>query len=379
MKIYGKKTVWDAAEERLDYLFAEFDEVIVNFSGGKDSTVTLNLALRAATRAGRLPLKVMFTDQEAEWQSTIDYVRLIMARPDVEPIWLQVPFRLFNAASQSEEWLTCWDPEKEEDWIRPKEPTSVKENVYGVDRFAKLFEAYNRHHFPDRTVARLSGVRCEESPARQMGLTTYPCYKHITWGSKEDVKRGHYTFCPLYDWSYTDVWKAIHDNGWQYCSLYDAQYQYGVAVANMRVSSVTHETALRSLFYLQEVEAETWNRITARLTGINSVAQMREDFTMPQKLPHMFGTWKEYRDYLLEHLILDEGHRTRMAGQFASDEANFDPVIHDKVFKMHIKCILTNDYHTTRIRTFCAAHGRYLVNGRFGNGSRSKTATSAKA
>jgi len=45
MAIYGTKTVYDAALERIDYLFDEFENVIVTFSGGKDSTLALHKAV----------------------------------------------------------------------------------------------------------------------------------------------------------------------------------------------------------------------------------------------------------------------------------------------------------------------------------------------
>ena len=45
MKIYLNKNVYDSAIERINFIFDEFKNVIVSFSGGKDSTVILNLAL----------------------------------------------------------------------------------------------------------------------------------------------------------------------------------------------------------------------------------------------------------------------------------------------------------------------------------------------
>ena len=71
MKIFLKQSVWDAALERIDYVFNEFDEVVVSFSGGKDSTVILEMALIVAKEHGRLPLTVMWLDQEAEWEAVV--------------------------------------------------------------------------------------------------------------------------------------------------------------------------------------------------------------------------------------------------------------------------------------------------------------------
>ena len=39
MKIYKNKNVYDAAIERLNFIFDEFDKICVSFSGGKDNRV----------------------------------------------------------------------------------------------------------------------------------------------------------------------------------------------------------------------------------------------------------------------------------------------------------------------------------------------------
>jgi len=360
MKFYQKQNVFDAALDRIRWLFDEFPNVVVNFSGGKDSTVVLNLSLMVAEEKGRLPLRVMFIDQEAEWQTVIDYIRVVMADPRVDPAWLQVPIRLFNATSTIEPWLYCWEDGKEDEWIRPKEPNSIKENVYGTDRFAPMFEAIMSHEYPDAPACHIAGVRTEESPARMMGLTSYATYKGRTWGSKEDVKQGHYTMYPIYDWSYTDVWKAIHDNGWPYCRLYDYMYQYGIPVQQMRVSNVHHETAVKTLFFLQEIEGATWDKVTARISGINTAGHMQGDgFYIPSTLPYMFKSWKEYRDHLLDNLITDPEIREKMRRQFVSNDAIYVDEIQDELSKMQIACVLVNDYHGTKLSTFHASHGKY--------------------
>ena len=83
MKIFLKDNVWDVALQRINRIFDDFDNVVISTSGGKDSTVTMELALMVAEQRGRLPLKMMFLDQEAEYRMTIEYMRKAMADPRV--------------------------------------------------------------------------------------------------------------------------------------------------------------------------------------------------------------------------------------------------------------------------------------------------------
>ena len=361
MKLYTNKSVFEAALERIRFLFDEFENVSVNFSGGKDSTVTLELALIVAREKKRLPLSVFFLDQEIEWSCVIDYIRGVMARDEIDPQWLQVPFRMYNATSTLSPWLKCWEPGAQ--WMRDREPDSIHENVFDEDRYAKMYEAFTRYHHPETPFARIAGVRCEESPARMRGLTTYATYKHVTWGKIEDKRVGHFTFYPIYDWSYTDVWKAINDGPWEYCSLYDSMYQYGVPIRNMRVSNLHHETAVRNLFHLQEIESQTWERAVQRIAGINTAGHLQKDFYRPSKLPFMFQSWSEYRDHLLEKLIVDPAMRERMGREFAAIEKRYVPEIQDALLKAQIAAIITGDYEGTRMTNFVASNGRHQLGG----------------
>lgn len=359
-RLYLNENVFDAALERVRWVFREFQTVYVSFSGGKDSTVVLNLALQVAEEMGRLPVPVMFIDQEAEWQSVIDYIRTVMHDPRVSPRWLQVPIKLFNATSTSDPWLYCWDPLKQSEWIRPKEEKSLKRNIYGTDRFKELFDQYHLYHHRTKPIASLTGMRCEESPGRTLGLTASECYQGVTWGGCRDfigARRKHFRFSPIYDWSYTDVWKAIHDHAWPYCTLYNSMHQYGVPILKMRVSNVHHETATSALWYLQEIEPMTWERVTQRLHGINSAGQLRGSFFQPKVLPPMFSDWVTYRDYLLANLI-EPLTQVLFAKQFAQFDLQYRG--NEKAFaglvQAEIRAVLLNDYHGTVIGNFTSAH-----------------------
>ena len=352
MKIFLEQNVWDAALERIEYLFDEFDQVVVSFSGGKDSTTILNLALMVAEKKGKLPLTVCFIDQEAEWNAVVEYVRRVMSDERVNPHWLQVPIRLFNATSMDSPWLHCWA--EGDDWMRPKEPNSIHINQYGTERFGEMFPRYLKHHYPDKSIAFLGGVRAEESPNRRAGLTVGQTYKWITWGKVMNKSLNHFTFYPIYDWSYKDVWKAIHDNGWDYCSIYNEFYRYGIPPLKMRVSNLHHETAVDQLYYLHEMEGDTWNALTARLEGVNQTKHMskKEMFAIKQ-LPFMFDSWRDYRDYLVEHLIQTDDRREIFRKKFAKLDTKFaDMALPEERHKNEILSVLANDWHFTKIDNF---------------------------
>jgi len=309
MKIYLKQNVYEAALDRIRFNFDEFENVIVSFSGGKDSTVIFNLTMQIAKEKDRLPQKVLFIDQEAEFQATIDYVEYIMTKENVEPLWFQIPIKLFNAASHNDKWLRCWDNKNEENWIRKKNDLSYKNNIFGTDRFKKIFGAIIKKLYPNQKTAYIAGVRTEESPSRFMSLTYWPTYKYITWGRIWSKHNGHYTFYPIYDWSFVDIWKHIHDNNLIYNRIYDYQYQYGLSIKDMRVSNIHHETAVHVLFYLQEIEPDLWEKVCNRLEGIHTAGQLGREQFYNYDLPYMFNGWKEYRDYLLMNLITKDEDR----------------------------------------------------------------------
>lgn len=177
MKIYSKKTVLEAAYERINYLFDEFENVVVGFSGGKDSTVTLNLALNVARERKRLPLSVIWVDQEAEWQGTVDYAKEVFKNPEIKPYWFQMPMVITNNASSYNRFSYCWNEDEKEKWIHPQDEMSIKINKYGTDRFHELFEAIFKVEFKGIKSCYLAGVRTEESPKRFVALTENATYK----------------------------------------------------------------------------------------------------------------------------------------------------------------------------------------------------------
>ncbi len=345
------RNVYDAALDRIRWLFEEFDnKVSVSNSGGKDSTVVVELALAVARERDALPLNVTWLDQECEFQSTVDYQRWMADRPEINFHWYQIPFKLYNATNHENPWLNVWG--EGEEWVRPKESDSIHVNDFyyrgeKVDRFKDVLTEINLRSGGG---AILTGMRNEESPARRLFMTTAPAYKWVTWGSEGWMREGfepYWMFHPIYDWSYRDVWKAINENKWKYNKHYDVQFQYGVGVKNMRVSNYHHETALSALYYLQEAEPQTWEAATKRLRGIHVFTQQSSKDMYPTELPYMFSSWTEYLDHLIDNLVPKEEYRVTFRKMFAAMQKGLPLTPVDEIAQVMSGAVIGNDLYGT--------------------------------
>lgn len=352
MKILLQNNVFEESLNRIRLLFDEFPFVCVNVSGGKDSTVLLNLALRVAKEKNRLPLPVMWIDQEVEWQGTVDWIKNVMYSKDVIPYWLQIPMVITNNASSTERYNHCWNPNDKDIWTHDLDPISIKSNIYGTIRFHEIFEAFLRKTVKGKACY-ISGVRAEESPKRLTALTDAACYKNITWGRKYKTAN-QFVFYPIYDWSYTDIWKAINENGWKYNKVYDYMYRHGVPITDMRISNLHHETAIQSLMLIQEIEPKTWDKVSKRINASNSIKHLKkESFTCPNKLPYMFNSWYEYMVYLAENLIYDTKNKNDIIKNYNKYKDVFIDEKPKTVFlKTLINTILSADWDFTKFINF---------------------------
>ena len=82
---YLDETVYEALQKRFDFIFQEFDNIYISFSGGKDSGLLLNLLLdyRKQHAPDRV-IGVFHQDFEAQYTLTTEYVERTFDRLEKE-------------------------------------------------------------------------------------------------------------------------------------------------------------------------------------------------------------------------------------------------------------------------------------------------------
>lgn len=300
--VRGVEDVFIATQKRVSYLFDNYDNIQLAFSGGKDSTVLFHLINAEAIKRNRKFI-LYFQDQEAEYQGTIDFVEWAMSQPNVIPQWYQVPIFMTNAASHQQLFLWAWG--EGEGWVREKNPTAIHSiNKKYPKRFYKfnLWVAQeNRKNYPGNFVS-IIGLRAEESPDRRFVM--FGENSELFWLRRKVEPHKAY---PIIDWSYTDVWKYLVDNNLPYNRIYDKMYMLGGNLRTFRVSNLVHEKAFRCLTDLQELEPETYDKLERRLKGVHTAAIYGKENLMYsiKTLPSHFNNWKEYKDFLLDSIHPD--------------------------------------------------------------------------
>lgn len=322
-KVYNDKNVLEAAWERYDIIFSNFENVYFSISGGKDSSVMLQLAARKAREHGR-KFDVLFIDLEAQYKATIKHVEELLFREcrDVirQTYWVCLPLSLRNAVSILQPKWTCWDKKDKDKWVRDMPPYDCVINEDNCpwdwfryqmefEEFIVLFaEWYSQQH---GLSACGIAIRSDESLNRFRTIISdaKEPYKNYPWTTRVKVNQKPvdcYNFFPLYDWRTEDIWGAVSKLDLKFNYIYELMYKNGLSIHEQRLCQPYGDDQRNGLDQFRALEPETWEKVLNRVNGVNFGNIYARTSLLgnikTEKPEHM--TWEQYTVFLLESIRL---------------------------------------------------------------------------
>ena len=387
-KRYLDTDVLTEAQARISWLFDRFERICVSFSGGKDSTVLMHLALAEARRRDRR-VGVLFIDWEAQLNLTIAHVREMFAlyQDNIDPYWVALPLRTTNACSQLEPEWSPWDPAKRDLWVREMPPEAVDAARLPFfrphDTFEEFVRDFSAWYAGGEECASLVGIRADESRSRYLTVVDRGGRDKLDPETGEVVRTSHerlegrswtvrlnlgpgvsvWNVFPIYDWRTEDVWTYLGRTGLPYNKLYDVMHRAGVPLSRMRICEPYGDEQRVGLWLYHVVEPETWTKVVSRVAGANTGAlysRERGNVMGNGKVSKPEGmTWQSFARFLLDTMppATAEHYRSKIAVWLRwyqnhgypdaeiPDAQDADCGAVDKAsWRRVCKCLLKNDY-----------------------------------
>lgn len=321
-RVYKERNVYEASQDRLKFIFDNFERIYLSFSGGKDSGVMLNLALQYM-RANGITRKIgiMVMDNETNYSQSLEFMHSILEKnlDLLEVYWLCIPLTLpCTVSSYEHDWQT-WGTADKDRWVMPM---PNKPYVVNIDNHPFPFYRENMHdkEFYDefgewfsqgKTCASLIGIRAQESLNRYRAIMNdrKERFKGQAW-TKRNTEHC-YNCYPIFDWKTDDIWTANAKFDWEYNRLYDLFYMAGIPIGKMRVASAFMSESKSNLNMYRVIDPGIWARLCARVSGANFHATYGKQlnyksFTLPAG-----HTWKSFVKFLLSTLPKDASENFR--------------------------------------------------------------------
>ena len=278
-KKYSNKNVYEVSEDRVNYIFDNFERIYVSFSGGKDSTVMLFLMLEEAKKRNK-KIGLFIVDLEGQYKFTIEHMeKIIDDNVDyLDVYWFCYPISLRNAVSVYEPKWICWDNDRKNDWIRPLPihaiiDISLIPGAYKGIEFEDFILLFGEWYAQGKETACCVGIRSDESLNRFRTISTSHKIMKENYKWTTLVTDNVFNIYPIYDWKTEDIWVYHAKNrDKRYNELYEYMHKAGLTISQMRICQPYGDDQRKGLWLFHIIEPETWAKIVSRVNGANSGA-----------------------------------------------------------------------------------------------------------
>jgi len=318
-KYNKEKNVYVATQERIKFVFDNFERIYLSFSGGKDSGLMLNLFIDYMRKNNiKKKIGLMILDNEANYDYSLQFMhRIIRKNLDLLDVyWCCLPITLPCTVSSYEIDWQCWGEKDKQRWIRPmpKDEYITNFNNHSFPFFKEnmsyqeFWDNFGEWYSNGQRTCCLIGIRTSESLNRFRAIMNKEkiTLKGQMWTKKNSTNV--YNCYPIYDWKTEDIWIGNAKFEWDYNKLYDIFYKAGLSIYQMRVASPFMSESKSSLNLYRVIDPHTWARLCARVQGANFIATYGKQLNYRSfQLPEGH-TWKSFVKFLLSTLPDESSH-----------------------------------------------------------------------
>lgn len=253
MKKYINEDVYVMAKKRIRHALDIFDNVLVAFSGGKDSLVVLNLVQEVYNEMGiNEKVKVFFRDEEVMPDAVIDFVQSIAESGKYDFRYYAIPLKSTKfILGKTYEYIQY---DRSRRWLRqpPEYAIRLEEND------ERVFSQYEADEYICQNergkVAIINGIRADESLIRLRSCCNKRNENYINATDSRRIK----LVKPIYDWTERDVFTYFCKNDIKYCEIYDAEM---FNRQQLRVSSPFHAESAKNFFKLKTLYPKYYEQL----------------------------------------------------------------------------------------------------------------------